>query len=145
MTTNTTGQHGNVQNAYVILAEDDVDEDGDIDEDVVTVITHLAAMTTQSQLTAATVAEGVAAITAAINQLLANQTAMMQMMAYANTTRANKCPQTRIVGGGRQSNTQVRWHQHLCPLTNSTFPTSSRAVKAAAEGGQAEAMEEQDT
>jgi hypothetical protein len=51
-------------------------------------------MTTQSKLTAATAAEGAMAVTAAINQLPANQSAMMQMMAYANMTRANK----RVVG-----------------------------------------------
>ncbi len=100
-------------------------------------------MTTQSKLTAATAAEGAMAATAAINQLPENQSAMMQMMAYANMTRANKRPRTRLLGGG-QSNTQVQWHQHLCPLPNSTFPTSSRAVNATVGGGQVEAIEEQE-
>ena len=76
-TINTTGQHGYVQNAYAILAEDDIDEEDDINNNVGTVTTHLATMTTQSQLTAATAAEGVAAVTAAINQLAANQSAVM--------------------------------------------------------------------
>ncbi len=99
-TNNTTGQHGYVQKAYAIFAETDIDEDNDINDDVATVTTHLLAMTTQSQLTAATAAEGAVAVTAAINQLSANQSAIMQMMAYANMTRADKRPQTRIVWGG---------------------------------------------
>ncbi len=69
-----------MQNAYTILAEEDVDEDNNINDNVATVTTHLAAMTTQSQLTAATVVEGAAAVTAAINQLSVIQSATMKTM-----------------------------------------------------------------
>ena len=85
-TNNTTGQHRYVQNAYAAL-KDTSDEEEGINDKIVTVTTQLAAMTTQSQLTAATAAANVASVTSAINQLAANQMAMMQMMAYANNTR----------------------------------------------------------
>ena len=65
----TTGAQGYVQNAYAALAEESEDDD----DDVQTVITQMAALTTQSQLTASTVAETNASVTAAINQLAANQ------------------------------------------------------------------------
>jgi hypothetical protein len=77
-----------VQNAFPPLGDDsnDVDYD-DVNVDVATVTTHLAALTMQSQLTAALTAATTASVTTAINQLASNQQAMMQMMAYANTTR----------------------------------------------------------
>ena len=65
----TTGAHGYVQNAYAALAEESEDKD----DDVHTVITQMAALTTQSQLTASTAAETNASVTAAMNQLAANQ------------------------------------------------------------------------
>ncbi len=68
----TTGAQGYVQNAYAALAEESEEED----DDVHTVITQMAALTTQSQLTASTAAETNASVTAAINQLAANQQAM---------------------------------------------------------------------
>jgi len=73
----TTGAQGYVQNAYAALAE----ELEDNDDDVQTVITQMAALTTQSQLTANTAAETNASVTAAINQLTANQLAMQQQFA----------------------------------------------------------------
>ena len=64
----TTGAQGYVQNAYAALAEESEDKD----DDVHTLITQMAALTTQSQLTASTAAETNASVTAAINQLVAN-------------------------------------------------------------------------
>jgi len=80
-TGNTSGQNGYVQNAFAVLEESDDDED----EDVAMVITQMDALTTQSQLTAATPSS----VAAAIQQLNTNQQVMMQQMTYwnANTTR----------------------------------------------------------
>ena len=63
-----------MQNAFAALAE----ELDDKDDEVQTVITQMAALMTQSQLTASTAAEMNAVVTAAINQLAANQQAMQQ-------------------------------------------------------------------
>ncbi len=80
-TGNTSGQHVYVQNAFAVLEELDEDKD----EDVAMVITQMAALTAQSQLTAASTAVMSSLVAAAINQLNNNQQAMMQqMMAYAN-------------------------------------------------------------
>ena len=89
-TANTTGQHGYVQNAFNALAKKTDDK---IDDDVATIVTQLAAMTNQSQITAASSAAATNNVNAAITQLAANQQAMMtQMMAYgaanANPSRA---------------------------------------------------------
>ena len=119
---NTTDQHGYVQNACVILTEDDVDEDDIIDDNVATVTIHLAALTTQCQLTAATAAEGAAIVTAAINQLLVNQSVMMQMMAYTNTTRANERPQTRIIFWGGAVQYPSAAAPTLVPITQFNIP-----------------------
>lgn len=82
----TAGQHGYVQNAYAALAEESTDEE---DDDVQTVITQMAALTTQSQLTAASQAASTSTVTSAINQLVANQQAMSQQIAaFANGNRA---------------------------------------------------------
>ncbi len=78
----TTGEQGYVQNAFAALAE----ESDDDEDDVQTVITQMAALTTQSQLTASTAAETNASVTAAINQLAANQQAMQQQFAAFATT-----------------------------------------------------------
>ncbi len=57
------------------------------------VMTQMAALTTQSQLTTASLAATSASITLAINQLAANQHAMMQqMMAYTNTAQNPALP-----------------------------------------------------
>jgi hypothetical protein len=69
----TAGSQGYVQNAFNILQESD-----DEDDDVNTVITQMAALTTQSQLTATTAAETTASVMAAINQLAANEQAMQK-------------------------------------------------------------------
>jgi len=79
----TTGAQGYVQNAHAALAE----ESEDNDDDVYMVITQMAALTTQSQLTASTAAETSALVTAAINQLAANQQAMQQQSAAFTATR----------------------------------------------------------
>ncbi len=79
----TTGAQGYVQNAYAALAEESEEED----DDVHTVITQMAALTTQSQLTANTAAETNASVTAAINQLAANQQAMQQQFAAFTASR----------------------------------------------------------
>jgi len=55
--------------------------------DVHTVITQMAALTTQSKLSASTGAETNASVTAAINQLAANQQAMQQQFAAFTATR----------------------------------------------------------
>ena len=79
----TTGAQGYVQNTFAALAEE---SDNDKD-DVQMVITQMAALTTQSQLTASTAAETNASVTMAINQLAANQQAMQQQFAAFATTR----------------------------------------------------------
>jgi len=79
----TAGAQGYVQNAYAALAEESEDDD----DDVHTVITQMAALTTQSQLTASTVAETNASVTTAINQLAANQQAMQQQFAAFTAMR----------------------------------------------------------
>jgi len=79
----TTGAQGYyVQNAYAALAEESEDDD----DDVQMVITQMAALTTQSQLTASTVAETNTSVTTAINQLAANQQAMQQQFAAFTAT-----------------------------------------------------------
>ncbi len=82
-----------MQNAFAALGEESKDED----DDVQTVITQMAALTTQSQLTArTTTAETQAAVTAAINQLATNQQAMQQQFAafanQRNTTYQARTP-----------------------------------------------------
>ena len=75
-----------MQNVFAILEESDDDKDAD----VATVITQMAALTMQSQATAASTAAMSSSVTASITQLNNNHQAMMQlMMAYgnANTTR----------------------------------------------------------
>jgi hypothetical protein len=85
----TTGALGYVQNAFAALAKDSEDDD----DDVQTVITQMVALTTQSQLTVSTAAETNASVTAAINQLTANQQAMQQkFVAFATTCNANYQP-----------------------------------------------------
>ena len=70
----TSGAHGYVQNTFAVLQEESEEED----DDVQTVITQMAALTTQSQLMAITMAETSASVAAAIHQLHANQQAMQQ-------------------------------------------------------------------
>ena len=72
-----------MQNASAALTEELEDDD----DDVQTVITQMAALMTQSQLTASTAAETDALVTAAINQLAANQQAIQQQFAAFATTR----------------------------------------------------------
>ncbi len=79
----TTGTQGYVQNAFAALHKDSNEED----KDVQTVIMEMAALTTQSQLTATTAAETSAAVAAAINQLAENQQAMQQQFAACTTQR----------------------------------------------------------
>ena len=59
----------------------------DEDDDVETVITQMATLTAQNQLTVSTAAETNALVTAAINQLAANQQAMQQQLAAFALTR----------------------------------------------------------
>ncbi len=73
----TSGAKGYVQNAFTALQEEfEEEEDG-----VQTVITQMAALTTQSQLTATTTAETSASVAVAIHQLHANQQAIQQQFA----------------------------------------------------------------
>jgi cell pole-organizing protein PopZ len=72
-----------VQNAFAVLQDESKEED----DGVQTVITQMAALTTQSQLTATTRAETLASVAAAINQLNANQQAMQQQFAAFTTQR----------------------------------------------------------
>ena len=98
------GQHGYVQNAFAVLKESDEDDN----EDVATVeITQMAALTTQSQLTAASTAATSSSVAAAIQQLNSNQLAMMQQMAtYANANTTRNPPTV-----------------HNLPLTQCNIPT----------------------
>jgi len=117
-TSNMLGQHGYVQNAFAVLEESDDDEDAN----VATVITQMAALTTQSQLTAASTAATSSLVTAAIHQLNSNQQAMMQQMAtYANANTVCNLPA-----------------EHNPPLTHSTFlqlePFSQVGTHREAEG-----------
>jgi hypothetical protein len=77
----TSGAHGYVQNAFTVLQEKSEEKD----DDVQTVITQMAALTTQSQLMATTMAETSASVAAAINQLHANQQAMQQQFSVFTT------------------------------------------------------------
>jgi len=78
-----------VQNAFAVLKESDDDKDAD----VATVIMQMAALTMQSQLTAASTAAATSLVTAAIHQLNSNQQAMMQQMAtYTNANTAHNLP-----------------------------------------------------
>jgi hypothetical protein len=82
----TAKQHGYVQNAYAALAEESTDEEGN---DVQTVITQMAALTTQSKIMAASNAVTTSLVMTAINQLAANQQAMLQQIAaFVNAARA---------------------------------------------------------
>ena len=73
-----------MQNAFAALQEESEEEE----DDVQTVITQMAALTTQSQLTATTTAKTSASVAAAIHQLHANQQAMQQQFA-AFTAQCN--------------------------------------------------------
>jgi hypothetical protein len=79
----TSDAQGYVQNAFAVLQDKSEEED----DDVQTVITKMAALTTQSQLTATTTAEISASVAVAINQLNANQQAMQQQFAAFTTQR----------------------------------------------------------
>jgi hypothetical protein len=82
----TSIQQGHVQNAYAALAEESTNNE---DNNVQTVITQMAALTTQSKMTAASTAATTSAVTSAINQLAANQQVMLQQIAaFANAARA---------------------------------------------------------
>ncbi len=72
-----------MQNAFAALHEESDEEDNDVQ----TVITPMATLTTQSQLTVTTVAESSAAVAVAISQLAANQHAMQQKFAAFTTQR----------------------------------------------------------
>ncbi len=86
----SAGLQGYVQNAFAALGKESDDDDNDLQ----TVITQMAALTTQSQLTATTTAETQASVAAAINQLAANQQAMQQQFT-AFTTQRNTMYQAR--------------------------------------------------
>jgi hypothetical protein len=110
-----------VQNEYAIL-EDNKDNDEDINDDVATVTTHLVGMTTQSQLTAASTAVNAAAVITAINHFAVNQTAMMQMMAYANTTRTNNQQRARAIAGMPPVQYTPAMVPPLVPITQYSIP-----------------------
>ena len=106
----TAGLQGYVQNAFAALGEES-DED---DDNVQTVITQMAALTTQIQLTANTTAETHASVTAAINQLAANQQVMQQQLAAFTPSNTTYQPSP---------------HPPITQLTipsYTTFPTSGR-------------------
>jgi hypothetical protein len=79
----TAGLQGYVQNAFAALGK----ESNEDDDDVQTVITQMAALTTQSQLTATTMAETQASVAAAINQLAANQQVMQQHLQHSQPSK----------------------------------------------------------
>ena len=97
-----------MQNEYAIL-EDNKDNDEDINDDVATVTNHLVGMTTQSQLTAASMAVNAAA-------------AMMQMMAYANTTRTNNQQRARAIAGMPPVQYTPAMVPPLVPITQYSIP-----------------------
>jgi hypothetical protein len=70
----TAGSQGYVQNASVALTETSDDNDNDVQ----TVMMQMAALTTQSQITAYTVAKTSASVAAGIKQLASNQQTMQQ-------------------------------------------------------------------
>jgi hypothetical protein len=134
----TTGAQGYVQNAFSALAEES-DNDND---DVQTVITQMAALTTQSQLMASTRAETNISVTAAINKLAANQQGMQQQFAafasMRNTTYQPATPtpppmqqfsipdfdtfQPAGLGvGGRQGGRGRSKHAHVGPQGRTPF------------------------
>ncbi len=85
---------GYVQNAFAALAE----ESNAGDDDVQMVITQMAALTTQSQLTISTAAETNVSVTAAINQLAENQQAMQQQFAaFASMCNTTNQPATQTL------------------------------------------------
>ncbi len=102
----TAGSQGYVQNVFYVLQESN-DED---DDDVNTVITQMEASTTQSQLMAATAAETGALVTAAINQLAANQQAMQQQFS-AFATQCNTTYQQVLAA-----------QSHIAGITIPVFP-----------------------
>jgi hypothetical protein len=80
---NTADQHRYVQNAFTAFEELD-----DNNDNAAMVMMQMAALATQSQLTTASTAATSSSVMLAINQLVANQQAMMQqMMAYVNTAQ----------------------------------------------------------
>jgi hypothetical protein len=69
-----------------VLAEESTDDE---DNNVQTVITQMAALTTQRKMMAASTAATTLAVTSVINQLVANQQAILQQIAaFANAARA---------------------------------------------------------
>ncbi len=86
-TTNiTAGQHGYIQNAYAMLTKESTDGE---DDDVQSIITQMAAIPTQRQMTVAANAMTTFLVTTAINQLATNQQAMLQKIAaFVNAARA---------------------------------------------------------
>ncbi len=82
----TAGQQGYVQNAYAVLAKESTNDE---DNNVQTVITQMAALTTQNKMMAASTAATTLAVMSTINQLATNQQAMLQQIAaFANAARA---------------------------------------------------------
>ncbi len=82
----TAGQQGYVQNAYAALAKESTDDEND---NVQTVITQMVALATQSEMTVASTVATTLVVMSAINQLAANQQAMLQQIAaFANAARA---------------------------------------------------------
>jgi hypothetical protein len=75
----TAGAQGYVKNAFISLTE----ESDDKDNDVQTVMTQMATLTTQSQLLATTVTKTTAVVAAAINQLAANHQTMQQFLPHS--------------------------------------------------------------
>ncbi len=132
-TGNTTGQHGYVQNRFNALAKE---SEEDVDNYVATIVTQLAAMTTQSQITAASAAATTTNGNAAITQLAANQQAMMtQLMAYgaANGDQRGSVQRARINAVVPQT-TGV--HNFNIPAM-STFQQGGRHVGGRGRGGRA--------
>jgi hypothetical protein len=89
----TAGSQGYVQNAFTALTE----ELDDKDDNVQTVMTQIAALTTQSQLSATTAAETTALVAAAINQLTANQQTMQQQFAAFTVQRNTSYQPAQVV------------------------------------------------
>jgi hypothetical protein len=88
-----TGSQRFVQNTFTARTET-LDED---DDNVQTVMTQMAALTTQSQQTAHTAAKTSASVAAAINQLAANQQTIQKQFAAFTTQCNTTCQRAQAV------------------------------------------------
>ncbi len=124
---NTAGQMGYAppsQNMYNVLQDDESTTDGTTATKG-TAITNIAAMTTSSTITATQAST--AAITNAINQLSANQTALMNQIATMTiTNRAPMQPAQQYVPPIQQPPIQQQTIPHVQPFTGAATGDSKQ-------------------